>query len=38
MLEKLSVFVFGELLQTRLPDRVRENIAAQQIEGKKLIN
>lgn len=38
MLEKLSVFVFGEPLQTRLPDRVRENIAAQQIEGERLIS
>ncbi len=38
MLKKLSVFILGEPLQTRLPDRVRKNIAAQQIEGEKLIS
>ena len=38
MLEKLSVFVFGEPLQAHLPERVRENIAVQQIEGEKLIS
>ncbi len=38
MWEKLSVFIFGERLQTNLPARVRESIAAQQIESEKLIS
>jgi len=38
MLDKLSVFVFGEALKTKLPERVRENIAAQQIQGERLIS
>ena len=35
---KLSAFVFGEPLQKNLPQRVRDNIAAQQIEGERLIS
>jgi hypothetical protein len=38
MLKNLSTFIFGEPLLTRLPDRVRENITAQQIEAEKLIS
>ena len=38
MWEKLSIFIFGERQQTYLPDRVRESIAAQQIESEKLIS
>ncbi|MBT3306430.1 MAG: adenylate/guanylate cyclase domain-containing protein [Alphaproteobacteria bacterium] len=38
MWDKLSVFVFGEPLKTHLPERVRDNIATQQIEGEKLIS
>ena len=33
MWKKLSIFIFGERQQTHLPDRVRESIAAQQIES-----
>ena len=33
MWKKLSVFIFGERLQTHLPDRVRESIAEQQRES-----
>ncbi|NQU59837.1 MAG: adenylate/guanylate cyclase domain-containing protein [Rhodospirillales bacterium] len=38
MLKKILVFIFGERLQTDLPDRVRQSIAAQQIESEKLIS
>ena len=38
MWKKLSVFIFGERLQTHLPDRVRESIAEQQCESEKLIS
>jgi len=38
MWKKLSVFIFGERLQTNLPARVRESIAIQQIESEKLIS
>ena len=38
MLEKLSVFIFGERLQSHLPERVRESIAKQQCESEKLIS
>ncbi len=38
MWEKLSVFIFGERLQTHLPERVRESIAKQQCESEKLIS
>ncbi len=38
MWEKCSIFIFGERLQTRLPERVRESIAAQQAESEKLIS
>ncbi len=38
MWDKLKVFVFGERLQVNLPERVRESIAAQQIESEKLIS
>ncbi|MBC8337840.1 MAG: adenylate/guanylate cyclase domain-containing protein [Rhodospirillales bacterium] len=38
MLEKLSVFIFGEPMKTRLPERVRESIAAQQVQGERLIS
>jgi adenylate cyclase len=35
---KLSVFVFGERMQSRLPERVRESITQQQCESEKLIS
>ncbi len=38
MWKKLSIFIFGERQQAHLPDRVRESIAAQQIESEKLIS
>ena len=38
MWEKLSVFIFGERLQSHLPERVRESIAKQQCESEKLIS
>lgn len=38
MLKKLSVFIFGERLQSHLPERVRESIAQQQCESEKLIS
>ena len=38
MWKKLAVFIFGEKMHTHLPDRVRESIAAQQIESEKLIS
>ena len=38
MLEKLSVFIFGERPQSHLPERVRESIAQQQCESEKLIS
>ncbi|MCH7936395.1 MAG: adenylate/guanylate cyclase domain-containing protein [Proteobacteria bacterium] len=38
MLEKLSVFIFGERLQSHLPERVRESISQQQRESEKLIS
>ncbi len=38
MWKKISIFIFGERQQTHLPDRVRESIAAQQIESEKLIS
>ena len=38
MWEKMSVFIFGERLQSRLPERVRESIAIQQRESEKLIS
>ena len=38
MLKKLSVFIFGERLQSHLPERVRESIAQQQCESEKFIS
>ena len=38
MLKKLSVFIFGERLQSHPPERVRESIAQQQCESEKLIS
>jgi len=38
MWEKLSVFIFGERVQSHLPERVRESIAQQQRESEKLIS
>ena len=38
MLQEFSVFVFGERVQSDLPERVRESIAMQQIESEKLIS
>ena len=38
MWKQLSIFIFGERQQIHLPDRVRESIAAQQIESEKLIS
>ena len=38
MLKKLSVFIFGERLQSHLSERVRESIAQQQCESEKLIS
>ena len=35
---KLSVFVFGERMQSRLPERVLESITQQQCESEKLIS
>lgn len=38
MWKKISVFIFGERMQTHLPKRVRETIAKQQIDSEKLIS
>ncbi|MDA0304902.1 MAG: adenylate/guanylate cyclase domain-containing protein [Proteobacteria bacterium] len=38
MWKKLSIFIFGERMQAYLPKRVRDNIAAQQVESEKLIS
>ena len=38
MWEKLSGFIFGERLQSHLPERVRESIAKQQCDSEKLIS
>ena len=38
MLKKLSVFIFGEWLQSHLSERVHESIAQQQCESEKLIS